>query len=114
MSLPRCTTIFLILALASCPSARGSQAVEPRAKTTPVAAVDLTVHVVVSPPLSRQDPVSPSSPSRLRRKAVLEETQTPVADNSDLGRVPSPSPFLAVLPTAPMPCLFFGSLPLRC
>ena len=114
MSLPHCTTLILMLALGSCPSARGAQADEGRTRTTTVAVVDLTVRIVVSPPLSRQDPASPSSPFRLRRKAVLEETQTPVADNSDLGRVPSPSPFLAVLPTAPMPCLFFGSLPLRC
>ena len=114
MSLPHCTTIFLILALGSCPSARGSQAVAPRAKTTPVAAVDLAVRIVLSPPLSRQDPTSPSSPFRLRRKAVLEETQTPVADSSDFGPVPAPNPFLAVLPTAASPCLFCGSLPLRC
>lgn len=111
---PRCISLILIAAVCSYPSARGSQAVERRAKAASVPGVDVTAPVVLSAPVSRRESISPFTPIRIRRKAVLEQTHTQIADNLDLGPVPSPSPFLASLPVAPMPCLSFESLPLRC
>ena len=74
----------------------------------------MTERIVLSPPLAPQESTSAFSPFRLRRKAVLEETQTQDIEVLDLGPVSMPSPFLAVLPWAPMPGRSLTSLPLRC
>lgn len=112
MWLRRWAILVLIATVWSCPSARGSQAVEPRAKETPNPVVRVTERVVLSPPVSRRESTSPLL--GFRRKAVLEETQTQVSEGSDLGPVPLPSPYLVVRSRALMPSRSLALRPLRC
>jgi hypothetical protein len=114
MWLRRSAIVILISILWAAPSARVSRAVEHQTKHPTAPAVHVTVRPMVASPFSRRESTSPFSPFRLRRKAVLEETQSQVIADVDLGPVPSPDRFLAVLPGAPMAGTPPASLPLRC
>jgi hypothetical protein len=114
MWLLRSAIVIVITTLWAASSARVSPTVERRTKDATDRAVHLTVRPVLAAPFPGREPTAPFSTFRLRRKAVLEETQIQVIPDSDLGPVPSPDRFLALLPSAPMPGTFATSLPLRC
>jgi hypothetical protein len=107
-------TLVLIATIWFCPSARALQDVDGRARETLALSLNPSERLVLSAPFSRGESSSPFSPFRLRRKAVLEESQTQVIDSADLGPASSPSPCLAVVSRALTPGPSLASLPLRC
>jgi hypothetical protein len=110
----RWAIVILITTLWAAPSARVSQTVERRTKDSTAPAVQVTAPPLLASLSPGRESAAPLSPFRLRRKAVLEETQIQVIPDADLGPVSLPSRSLAVLPRAPMPRTVPTSLPLRC
>jgi hypothetical protein len=93
---------------------RAAQIVEARAEGSQPLGVCVTETSLHSPPISGRAAVSPFFPLRIRRKAVLEQTQPRVIEETDFDLVPVPNRSVAFMPSGPIPSRFVSTLPLRC
>jgi len=114
MGLSRSAMVILIAGYLLSVPARGSQGAEgcPGPANTPAGRV-------IEPSLrslSISGPVSDSilSPSRIRRKAVLEETDPQIFEETDLGPVLIPGHHLGLMLSGPILHSLFWVPPLRC
>jgi len=70
--------------------------------------------LVPTPTIARPQSISPFSPWRYRLKSVLQETDSRIIQESDLGPVPLPGRFYASVVPTRRTVLSRTAIPLRC
>jgi hypothetical protein len=110
----RTAMLILTSLVLSVPNARGVQPVGPRAENAPVArplaSAPADLGAVDSSPLS----LTPFTPWKMRRKAVLEETDTRIGQESDLGPACLPDRVSSLAQLGPIRSRLINRIPLRC
>jgi hypothetical protein len=114
MGSPRSAMVILIAALLLTPSARSTPVVDGQADCAQTLAAHVVNPCLLPFPTSGPASVSSFSPWRHRRKAVLEETNPRILEESDLGAVICPSEFTRSEPSEPHFCGPLSPVPLRC
>jgi hypothetical protein len=111
----RGTAVLILTSLVlSVPDARSVQPVRPRAECARVARSLANAYADLATHDSSPQSMTPFTPWKMRRKAVLEETETRIGQESDLGPACLPDRVSSLAQVGPIQSRLIDRIPLRC